>query len=233
VRLASRVGGRLGDVAIAAGPRLVLALGATWRVRHAGRERVDAARRRSGGPVLYVFTHGVLLPLSYTHRGRRIHVLVSESRDGEIITRVIERLGFATVRGSSTRGGARAIARLAARAREGFDLGITPDGPKGPRFSAEPGTVFVAARAGVPVVPVGVAATSGWRADSWDRFLVPKPFARVWLAYGAPLFFGRDDVLRIDEATARVARAVADVDAEASAYASGRAAAPSVHRVPA
>lgn len=232
MRLASAVAKRLGNLAITAGPHVVLALGATWNVRHVGRERADAARR-SGGPVMYAMTHGVLLPLVYTHRDRGIQVLVSESRDGEVITRVIERLGFRTVRGSSSRGGARAIAQLVALAQEGWDLGITPDGPKGPRFSAEPGAVLVAARGEIPIVPLGVAATRAWRARSWDRFLVPKPFARVWVVYGAPIRFTREDVSQLDAAAATVARAIADVDAQAEAYASGREVAPSTHRIPA
>lgn len=228
----SRAARWLGSLAIHAGPQVVRALGATWDVRHVGRERVDRARR-GGGPVLYAMTHGVLLPLVYSHRERGIRVLVSESRDGEIITRIIERFGFGTVRGSSSRGGARAIARMVALAREGWDVGITPDGPKGPRFSAEPGAVWVAAHGDVPIVPLGVAADRAWRARSWDRFLVPKPFARVWVVNGPVIRFARADLARIDAASALVARAIADAVTEAEAYASGREVALSVHRIPA
>ena len=137
------------------------------------------------------------------------------------------------MRGSSTRSGARAIAQMAALAREGWDVGITPDGPKGPRFSAEPGAVWVAAHGEVPIIPLGVAADRAWRARSWDRFLVPKPFARVWVVNGPPIRFGREDVARIDAASATVARALADVVSEAEGYASGREVAPSAHRIPA
>jgi hypothetical protein len=171
---------------------------------------------------MYAHTHGVLLPLSYSHRRCGIQVMVSESRDGEIIARIIERLGFGTVRGSTTRGGERALVKLAALGRGGFDLGITPDGPKGPRGSAQPGAVLIAARAEVPIVPLGVAASRAWRARSWDRFLVPKPFSEVWVVFGAPLRFTREDLGAIDVACAKLARALAEVEAEAEAHASRR-----------
>lgn len=228
----SRVATRLSGLAIRVGPAALRGLGGTWRVRHVGRERVDR-ERRGGGPVLYAFTHGVLLPLAYTHRGRRIHVLISESRDGEVITRVVEPLGFGTVRGSSSRGGTRALAELARRARAGFDLAITPDGPRGPRGSAEPGVVIVAARAEVPIVPVGVAASRSWRARSWDRFLVPWPGARVWVVYGEPLRFSRDDLARADAGANAVERAMAAAEAEAEACLAERPRTASTHRIPA
>ncbi|MFN8179441.1 MAG: lysophospholipid acyltransferase family protein [bacterium] len=221
MRLSSRVGSLLGDAGIALGPWLVLALGSTWRLRWVGGPPVPVARR-GGGPVMYAHTHGVLLALSYTHRRCGIQVMVSESRDGEIITRIIERLGFGTVRGSTTRGGERALVRLAALGREGRDLGITPDGPKGPRGSAQPGAILIAARAGIPIVPLGVAASRAWRARSWDRFLVPKPFAEVWVVSGPPLRFTREDLGAIDVACATLARALADVEAEAEERAARR-----------
>ncbi len=232
MRSSSRAGGTLTGAARTVGPALVRALGATWRLRFAGREHVDAARA-AHGPVLYITTHGVLLPLAYAHRGRRIQVLVSESRDGETIARVIEALGFGTVRGSSTRGGARAVVEMAARGRAGFDLAITPDGPRGPRGSAEPGAAVVAARADLPVVAIGAGASRAWRARSWDRFLVPKPFADVWVVYGAPLRFSRAEVAAPGNGTERLAAAMRAVEEDACAYAAGTRPAPAAHRVPA
>jgi lysophospholipid acyltransferase (LPLAT)-like uncharacterized protein len=192
-----------------------------------------AAARRDGGPVLYCFTHGVLLPLAFTHRRRGIQVLISESRDGEMIARVVERLGFGTVRGSSSRGGLRALAELIARGREGRDLAVTPDGPRGPRGSAEPGAVIVAAKAGVPLVPVGVAAGAAWRAKSWDRFLVPKPFARVWVVYGTAIGVVEGDVGRAADLSRELERAMAAVEAEAESCARGRCADADASGVPA
>jgi lysophospholipid acyltransferase (LPLAT)-like uncharacterized protein len=204
-------------LAIRAGHLLLLLMGRTWRIRHVGTANVDRARAERG-PVLYVFTHGVLLPLVFTHRSRGIQVLISESRDGEIIARVTGRLGFGAVRGSSTRGGGRAVVRMAALGREGHDLGITPDGPRGPRGSVAPGTVLVSVRGAVPIVPLGVASRPAWRARSWDRFLVPPPFARVWVVYGAAI---APDPASPGEAAERVARAMQAVEQEASGYAEG------------
>jgi lysophospholipid acyltransferase (LPLAT)-like uncharacterized protein len=166
-------------------------LGATWHMRFFGREHVDRSRFGQG-PVMYAMTHGVLLPLAFAHRDRRIQVLVSESRDGEIIARIIGRMGFGLVRGSNTRGGDRAVVELVRRGREGYDLGITPDGPKGPRGSVAPGAILVAARAQVPIIPIGVAADRATYASSWDRFLVPHPFAKVAVVYGAPIRVAKD-----------------------------------------
>jgi lysophospholipid acyltransferase (LPLAT)-like uncharacterized protein len=189
-----------GALARAHGHRLLLALGATWKLRFAGVENVP--RSPDGrGRVLFVFTHGVLLPLAYAHRGQDAQVLISESRDGTIITDITERMGFGSVRGSSTRGGERAAHELARRAREGRDLAVAPDGPRGPRGSVGPGAPMIAARAGVPIVPVGVFAHPAWRARSWDRFLVPAPGASVAIVYGAPLEFTRENAA--DESSTR------------------------------
>lgn len=210
------------DAAIATGHRLVLALGSTWRIRHVGTHRVAPVRFGAGrGPVLYAFPHGLLLPLTYAFRDRATWVLVSQSRDGEIIARILERLGFRTARGSSTRGGERAVLQLAARGREGFDLAVTPDGPRGPRGSVAPGAVIVSARAGAPIVPLGVASRPAWNARSWDRFLVPPPFARVWVVYHDPIVVPADGTAEPEDLDRRLAAAMAAAEEEAQRYAGG------------
>jgi lysophospholipid acyltransferase (LPLAT)-like uncharacterized protein len=219
--------------AIAAGHFLVVALGRTWRVRHVGEERVARARFGPGrGPVLYAFTHGVLLPLTFTHRDRGIRVLVSQSRDGEIIARILGRLGFDTARGSSTRGGDRAALRLAAMGREGHDLAVTPDGPRGPRGSVAPGVAIVAARGAAPIVPVAVASRPAWNARSWDRFLVPPPLARVWVVYGDPIEVPAGAAPGPGAVAERLRGALVAAEAEAARYAGGEAPAAAV-RLPA
>jgi len=198
------------------GHHLLRALGSTWRLRFFDREPVDRCRF-GRGPVMYAMTHGVLLPLAYAHRDRRIQVLVSESRDGEIIARIIGRMGFGLVRGSSTRGAERAALEMVRRGREGFDLGITPDGPKGPRGSVAPGALMVAARAEIPIVSIGVAANRAMYASSWDRFLVPHPFARVAVVYGVPIHVARDGAEResaahtLEKEIARVEQRAQDI----------------------
>jgi lysophospholipid acyltransferase (LPLAT)-like uncharacterized protein len=173
------------------GAGTVAALFATTRVEREGVENYERFRRQ-GTPVIFVFWHGQLLPLVHAHRHEGIVVLVSEHGDGEMITRVIERCGFGTVRGSSTRGGTTGLRGLVRAARAGRDLAITPDGPRGPRGELKPGALLAAQLTGCPVVPLALAASAAWRVSSWDGFLVPKPFATVRIEYLEPRFIGRD-----------------------------------------
>jgi lysophospholipid acyltransferase (LPLAT)-like uncharacterized protein len=168
------------------GAGLLRALGATWRTRTVGAEHEEACRT-SGGGFLYAFWHGNLLPLAYLRRRRGVVVLVSQNRDGEYITQVIHREGFRTVRGSSSRGGFRSLIEMSRLGQAGTPLAITPDGPRGPRHRAQPGVLLLAQRAGVPILPTAVGAWPRRRLDSWDRFLIPAPFARVVMGFGRPL----------------------------------------------
>jgi lysophospholipid acyltransferase (LPLAT)-like uncharacterized protein len=174
------------EPAAAAGAMLVRALGATWRVDRSGLAHFDEAIAR-GQRCIFAFWHARMLPLVWTHRGRGIVVLVSRHRDGQLITRIIERLGFAASRGSSTRGGEEGVMDMLRRAGEGRLLAITPDGPRGPALELKPGLVYLASRSGLPVVPVATAAPRSWVLRSWDRFRIPRPFARVVVAYGEPV----------------------------------------------
>lgn len=175
---------RRAKVAVAAslGRVVVWSLASTWRVRTERRDVLDAFRT-AGKPVVLAIWHGELLPGLWRHRGEPISILVSTHADGEIIARIIESLGFTTVRGSSSRGGARALLELVGVLRGGRDVAVTPDGPRGPRRVFAPGAVVAAMRAGAPVVAVGVHADRAWRLRSWDRLVIPKPFARVTVRY--------------------------------------------------
>jgi len=174
------------EPASAAGAALVRVLGATWRVDRAGLAAWDAEMAR-GARCIFAFWHARLLPLVFTHRGRGIAVLVSRHRDGQLITRIIERLGFESARGSSTRGGEEGVLELLEHAAAGRALAITPDGPRGPAGRLKPGVVWLASRTGLPVVPVATAGRAAWVLRSWDRFRVPMPFTRVVVAYGEPI----------------------------------------------
>jgi lysophospholipid acyltransferase (LPLAT)-like uncharacterized protein len=173
------------------GAAFVSGLLATTRV-----ERIDAENfmhfRRRGTPVIFVFWHGNLLPLVHYHRHQGIVVLVSEHSDGERIARILARRGFGTVRGSSTRGGVRGLRALVRAAREGKDLALTPDGPRGPRGEFKPGALAVARMTGLPLIPLAVTAEPSWALGSWDRFMVPKPFAKVRIQYLPPRLVTRD-----------------------------------------
>jgi len=122
----------------------------------------------------------------YYHRNQGVVGLVSRSTDGSYIARILERMGFETARGSSSRGGTEALRELVRLAKAGRALAITPDGPRGPRQKLKPGALVAAQLSGGVVLPVTAGASSGWYPGKWDRFLVPKPFARIHIAYGAP-----------------------------------------------
>lgn len=167
------------------------ALFTTTRVERVGREHYQRFRDK-GEPVVFVFWHGQLLPLFHYHYDEGIVVLVSEHADGEYITRIIRHGGFGTVRGSSTRGGTKGLKGLVRAAHAGMNLALTVDGPRGPVREFKPGALAVAQITGLPVIPVAAGASSCWRARSWDRFLVPKPFSTVRIEYGPPRRIPRD-----------------------------------------
>jgi lysophospholipid acyltransferase (LPLAT)-like uncharacterized protein len=173
------------QLAGAAGARLIQSLLLTTGVERTGQENFLRFRRWRH-PVIFVFWHGQLLPLLYYHRKEGVVVLVSEHADGEYVTRVMHRMGFGTVRGSSTRGATKGLRGLIRAARQGLDLALTPDGPSGPARSFKPGALLAAAITGLPIIPVAASASAAWTLRSWDGFLVPKPFARVRLRYGPP-----------------------------------------------
>ena len=160
-------------------------LGHTWRIKTVNAEGL-AKLRAAGGPFIYALWHGQLLPLLWHHRGEGVTVLISEHRDGEIVAQAAESLGYALIRGSTTRGGERALISLVRALQSGKRVAITPDGPKGPPRKFAPGTLVAAQRSGAPVLPVAVSASRAWHLRSWDRFMIPKPFARLTIAYGAP-----------------------------------------------
>jgi lysophospholipid acyltransferase (LPLAT)-like uncharacterized protein len=187
---AAAPGWRIGLLAWA-GAWLIRCLRRTVRLRFYGDQRVRGWER-AGDRYLLAFWHRHLLLMRYAYRGERMTVLVSRSRDGELIARVLARLGIATARGSSSRGGAIGLRELLRQARAGSDLAVTPDGPRGPARQVQPGIVLAAAASGLPVVPVAIAANRAWQLRTWDRMLVPRPLSRVAVAYGEPLQVPRD-----------------------------------------
>ena len=173
------------------GMGMMSALFATTRVRKGGAEHY-LRFREEGRPVVFVFWHGQVLPLVHVHRHEGIVVLISEHTDGEYLVRVAERHGYAAVRGSSTRGATQGLKGLVRAARAGRDLALTPDGPRGPAGDFKPGALAVAQFTGLPVVPLALGSSRGWRFRSWDGFLVPQPFSTMHVEYGAPHFVPRD-----------------------------------------
>jgi lysophospholipid acyltransferase (LPLAT)-like uncharacterized protein len=158
------------------------------RVEILGEEAPRSLWRR-GERVILAFWHDQLLLMVKGYRGPGARILISASKDGELIARTMACFGQGAVRGSSTRGGRTAFRELVELAREPFDLVITPDGPKGPRHEVKEGVVQLARLTRRPVIPMAFACSRGHRFASWDRFLLPYPFARGVFAFGEPLTF--------------------------------------------
>ncbi|NUO65282.1 MAG: lysophospholipid acyltransferase family protein [Gemmatimonadaceae bacterium] len=167
------------------GALILRALALTWRI-HVVNDGGLRAERAAGRAVIFSLWHGQMLPLLYQHRGEGVAVLISEHRDGEIVARIAAALGFETVRGSTSRGAARALIGLVRTLSGGRDVAVTPDGPRGPAKSYAPGALVAAQRTGAAIVPVVAAPRSTWRLRSWDSFMIPKPFTRIVIAYGEP-----------------------------------------------
>jgi hypothetical protein len=193
----------------------VAALGATLRVRASGVEPLRPLWR-ARRPLIYAVWHGRILIVPWLNArlreregARCVRVLASRSRDGELVAAFVRRFGLDVVRGSSSRGGAAALRALARAVRAGEDVAVVPDGPRGPACRLQAGIIALAAATGAPIVPLGVAARPARRLASWDRFMVPAPFARCAVVFGAALDVGRD----ADRETqrARVERALQDV----------------------
>ncbi len=126
--------------------------------------------------------------LTYLHKGDRIRPLISQSKDGELIARVCRSFGLETIRGSSSRGGVEAVFKLQEEIQSGARIGITPDGPRGPLREVQPGALYLAQLTGRPIVPVAYGARRKWVFKGWDEFIVPKPFNRIAMMYGEPIF---------------------------------------------
>jgi lysophospholipid acyltransferase (LPLAT)-like uncharacterized protein len=165
---------------------LINALGHTLRWRVEGMQYFDAIFASGRRPIMG-FWHGRILPATFYFRRRGIVVITSENFDGEWIARVIERFGFGTARGSTSRGGLKAMLQLVRDMEEGKPAGFTLDGPRGPARVAQPGAIWLASRTGNPVLPFHLEASSHWTARSWDRTQIPKPFSTVALVIGEPI----------------------------------------------
>lgn len=164
---------------------------------------------------IFAFWHARLLMMGVGLKGCPGYTLISEHRDGGYIADTLHLMGFKTVRGSSTRGGARALLQMVRKSREEHcDFGITPDGPQGPREQVQIGTVQLAKKTGLPLRAVCYATKRHWRANSWDRFYIPKPFTQGVFVIGEPVYAGEDD----EETLKAFQQAMDDSQAKADSY---------------
>jgi lysophospholipid acyltransferase (LPLAT)-like uncharacterized protein len=182
------------------GYRIVGLLGSTLRWKTEGLEHYDAIVNSGKQPIMG-FWHGRILPATYYFRRRGIVVITSENFDGEWIAGIIERFGYGTARGSTSRGAKKALLQLTRDLAAGKPAGFTLDGPRGPARVAQPGAVWLAKATGNPVLPFHLEADRAWTVNSWDRTQIPKPFATVSIAMGEPFAVpGDTDAAGIEDA---------------------------------
>ena len=143
-------------------------------------------------PGIYPFWHRCVLPAAWLYRNRQLAVITSRSLDGEYIARVISRMGFLPVRGSSTRGGQRALLEMNTLLAEGHSAAFTIDGPLGPRGVAKKGPVMLSRLSGAPIVAFYVAVERAWVLNTWDRLMIPRPFSRIHVCVARKIFVPAD-----------------------------------------
>jgi len=162
-----------------------------WEI--VNREHLNAASAMAGGAMVFAFWHGRLTMMWGAPGERaRVHALISAHSDGRMIARIIERLGMNVVTGSSSRGGAKAMLQMIRILRKGDMIGVTPDGPRGPRMRAQVGTIALAQAANVPVLPMSFSAKRCRFLQSWDRMQLVHPFTRGLYIYGEPFLVPRN-----------------------------------------
>ncbi|HET9795115.1 MAG TPA: lysophospholipid acyltransferase family protein [Thermoanaerobaculia bacterium] len=201
--------------ATAAVSSLLRAYDLTWRIERVHGERWTRLRD-SGDPFIFALWHGRMLVPIWSHRGQRVATMASKSKDGEIITRWLAGHGYVPVRGSTNKGGARGIVRLARLVAEGHPAALTVDGPKGPPRAVQEGIVTLARRTGAWILPISGSATRPRFLKSWDRYLVPKAFSRNFVVYAEPFRIGaEDDAAACARIKAGIDSATAEADARA------------------
>jgi hypothetical protein len=186
-------------------------IGASLRWEAIEAESLDSIRA-AGRQLILTSWHGRIFTSTYYWRGRGIVVMTSQNRDGDYIARVIERFGYKAARGSSSRGSVGATVECLRAMKNGKDMGLTIDGPRGPRYVAKPGAAYMARKSGNPVVPFNISTEYKWVMRSWDHFQIPRPFSRAVLLIGAPIFVDPEATSeQIQAAEAQVQRSLDDL----------------------
>ncbi len=164
---------------------IIKLVGLSLRLSIVGKEHLDRFQTK-GEPVLFAFWHNRLLYTCYFLRKKNLTMMISKSRDGERIARVARYFGIDSIRGSSSRDGLRAIGELVKILKDKGNGGITPDGPRGPKYKIQTGVLLAAKKSGTPIIPVSINFNRKKIFSSWDRFRFPYPFARTVLVFGPP-----------------------------------------------
>jgi len=166
----------------------------------------------SGKLPILSFWHDRIFLSTYYFRNRGIVVITSKSRDGEYIARFIQRFGFGAIRGSSSRGASRALVEMRNAMRLGCETGFSVDGPRGPRYEAKPGPVYLAKLTGDPVVPFLFESQKYWTLNTWDKLQIPKPFSKALLMIAEPITVDPNaDEAELDNKVAEMQRSLDDL----------------------
>jgi lysophospholipid acyltransferase (LPLAT)-like uncharacterized protein len=193
---------------------LVALLCRSYRWKVAGAAHYEAVTGSGRQPILALW-HGRILPGLHYFRNRGIVVITSQNFDGEWIARILHRFGFGTARGSTSRGGARALVQLRKELALGRPAAFTVDGPRGPARVVQSGVVFLAGATGQPILPYHIESERHWTLNSWDRTQIPKPFSTVALAIGAPLSVNGTTEAELDGQRAALAAALEQLEVQA------------------
>jgi lysophospholipid acyltransferase (LPLAT)-like uncharacterized protein len=192
----------------------------TYRWKIEGAEHYQAVVDSGRQPILALW-HGRILPGLHYFRNRGIVVITSQNFDGEWIARILHRFGFGTARGSSSRGGARALVQLRRDLADGRAAAFTVDGPRGPARVVQPGAVFLAGATGQPIVPYHVESDRHWTLTSWDRTQIPKPFSTVALVIGEPIDILSSELPVLDQKCAELSGALRILETRAASLVHG------------
>ena len=201
---------RLADVVFFLAIRII---GSSIRWNTKGIEHLRAVESAGNVPI-YCLWHNRIFAGTYFLRHRKIVVITSQSLDGEYIARFLKRLGFGTIRGSSTRGGVKALVEMIRSMRHGLAMAFTVDGPRGPRYSAKKGAVMLAKKTGNPMLPFTVELENFWTINSWDKLQIPKPFTGARFVYAQPIYVDPDaDHVGVDEKLDELQRSLESIAA--------------------
>ncbi len=198
---------------------VVEALGGTYHWHSLGVEHL-ARVTASGRQPIFGFWHGRILAAILRFRDSNITVITSQNFDGEWIARVTARFGYGSARGSTSRGGSRALVQLRRVLEDGGSAAFTLDGPRGPAKIAQPGAVWLAGATGHPVLPFHIEATDGWALHSWDRHMIPKPGSHVVVAIGEPLYVESTDPAIVETRRVDLEHVLARLELQATEAAS-------------
>ncbi len=186
--LKQRISIGLADIAFFVSIKL---LGLTTKIAVDGLENLKSIESAGKIPI-YAFWHDRIFLSTYFWRSRGIVVMTSQSFDGEYIARFIQRFGYGAIRGSSSRGGAKALVEMIKAMRDGLPMAFTIDGPRGPRYQVKPGLVILAKKTGNPIMPFVIEPKRFWTVNSWDKMQIPKPFTTALVIIGKPIYVAKD-----------------------------------------